>query len=187
MLIFVPFGPLWEEKQFLLIFVPFYWFDNKHKFKQVQIFLRICPFSHLLKNNFLCISVLFSEVVNFWTKKRSCLWISPKKLQNNRKVFLSVCGSLCGEKQFLLTFVPFYWFDQKHLFKQIQIFLRICPFSHLLRKTNFLCISVFFSEILSFWTKKRSFLWITPKMLQNKRKTLFSCMWYTLRRKTCFC
>ena len=30
--------------------------------------------------------------------------------------------------------VPFYWFNQKQFFKQIQIFLRICPFTNLLRK-----------------------------------------------------
>ena len=41
---------------------------------------------------------------------------------------LAVCGSLCGEKQFLLIFIPIYLFDQKKLFKQIQIFLRIWPF-----------------------------------------------------------
>ena len=39
-----------------------------------------------------------------------------------------VCGSHCGEKQFLLIFIPFLMFDQKQLFKQIQIFLRIGPF-----------------------------------------------------------
>ena len=27
-----------------------------------------------------------------------------------------------------LIFIPFYWFDQKQLFKQIQIFFTICPF-----------------------------------------------------------
>ena len=35
-----------------------------------------------------------------------------------------------GEKVFLLIFVSFYWFDEKLLFNQIQIFLRICPFSN---------------------------------------------------------
>ena len=43
---------------------------------------------------------------------------------------LDVIGSLWREKQFLLIFVPFYWFDQKKLFKQIQIYLRIYPFKH---------------------------------------------------------
>ena len=43
---------------------------------------------------------------------------------------LAVIGSLLREKQFLLIFVHFYWFDQKQLFKQIQIFLSIYPFKH---------------------------------------------------------
>ena len=72
-------------------------------------------------------------------------------LLNNRNCGLAVCGSFWGEKQFLLIFVPFYWFDQKQLFEQIQIFLRICPFSNLLRKTYFLCISLLLSEIVIFF------------------------------------
>ena len=32
------------------------------------------------------------------------------------------------EKNSFVNIYPFYWFDQKQLFKQIQIFLRICPF-----------------------------------------------------------
>ena len=59
----------------------------------------------------------------------------PKNASKQQKCFkttemhgLEVCGSLCGEKQFLLLFIPFYWFEQKKLFKQIQIFLSICPF-----------------------------------------------------------
>ncbi len=46
----------------------------------------------------------------------------------------------------MLIFVPFYWFVQILLFKQIQIFLLVCPFSNLLRKTKFLCISVLLFE-----------------------------------------
>ena len=49
-------------------------------------------------------------------------------VQNNLRHSLAVCGSLLGEKKFLLIFVPCYLFDQKQLFKQIQIFLRISPF-----------------------------------------------------------
>ena len=80
----------------------------------------------------------------------------------------------------------FYWFDKKQLFKQIQILLRIWPFSNLLRETNFPSISVLLSEIVIFLTKKRSFQWISPKMLQNNREAYFSCMWLILRRKTVF-
>ena len=35
-----------------------------------------------------------------------------------------------GEKVFLLIFVHIYWFDQKQLFKQILILLRIYPLKH---------------------------------------------------------
>ena len=54
----------------------------------------------------------------------------------------------------LLIFSPFYWFDQKGLFKEIQIFLRICPFSNFLRKSIFLSISDILSEIVTFLPKK---------------------------------
>ena len=75
-------------------------------------------------------------------------------LNTTEKDSLAVWGSLTGDKPFFLIFVPFKWFDQKQLFIQIQIFFRICPFSNLLRKTNFLSVSVLFSEILPFCTKK---------------------------------
>ena len=45
--------------------------------------------------------------------------------------------------------------NPRELFKQIQIFPGIYPFSNLLRKTNFLSISVLLSEIATFLTKKR--------------------------------
>ena len=83
----------------------------------------------------------------------------PKKgFKTTEKHSLAVCGSLRGEKQFLLIFFPFYWFDQKQLFKQIQIFLLVCPYSNLLRKKKFLSISVILSEIVTYLTKKRCFL-----------------------------
>ena len=46
-----------------------------------------------------------------------------KYFKTKERYSLAVCGSLCGDKQFLLIFIPFYWFDQKQLFKQILIFL----------------------------------------------------------------
>ena len=59
----------------------------------------------------------------------------PKKsFKTTEKYGLEVCGSLFGEKQFLLIFIPFYWFNQKKLFKQIQIFLRFFPFLNKVRK-----------------------------------------------------
>ena len=51
-----------------------------------------------------------------------------QSLKKTERHSLAVCGSFCGEKHFLLIFIPFYWFDQKQLFKQIQIFLWSFPF-----------------------------------------------------------
>ena len=145
--------------------------NKKGCLKEIQIFFWIFHFSNLLrKTHFMSISVLFFEIVTFLTKKRSFKWISPKMLQNNRKAWFSSMWLIWGEKKFLLIIVPFYWFVQKQLFKQIQIFLLVCPFSNLLRKTNILSISVLLSEIVTFLNKKRSLQWISPKMLQNNRK-----------------
>ena len=69
---------------------------------------------------------------------------------------LDACDSLCGEKMFLLIFIPFYWFDPKNLFKPIQIFLRIFPFSNMVRKTNGLSIPELVSEIATFMSNKNS-------------------------------
>ena len=126
---------------FWLIFSPFYWFDQKHLFKQVQIFFRICPFSNMLrKSNSLSISVLFSEIGSFGHKREVLCEFSQICLKTTEKHSLPECGPLWGEKQFLLIFLPFYLFDQKKLFKQIQIFLRIFPFSNILRISTVLSI-----------------------------------------------
>ena len=38
---------------------------------------------------------------------------SKNASKQQRGIVLAVCGLLCGEKQFLLIFILFYWFDQK--------------------------------------------------------------------------
>ena len=157
------------RKKFLLIFVPFYWFDQKQLFKKIQIFLKISQFSNMVrKTNFLSISALVSEIVTFMSKKKSSLRISTKMLQITESHSLAVFGSLYREEQFLLIFISFYWFDEKELFKQILIFLRICSLQ--IWKKKFLSISVLVSEIVTFMSKKKISLWIFPKMLQNNRK-----------------
>ena len=137
------------------------------------------------KTNFLSISVLVSEIGTYMSKKKISLWISQKCFKTTQRNSLSVCGSLYGEKQFLLIFIRSNWFDQKKLFKPFQIFLRICPIWKMVRKINFLS----FSELL-FWDshffEKKSSLWISPKMLQNNRNAYFSSMCLTLWRKTFF-
>ncbi len=54
--------------------------------------------------------------------------------------------------------------------KQILIFLLVCLYTNLLRKTNFLIISEILSKIVTFWTKKRTFHLISPIMLQTTEK-----------------
>ena len=90
------------------------------------------------------------------------------------------------KNKILLIFNPIYWFDQKSCLKQIQIFLKICPISNMLRKTNFLSISVLFSEIVIFGLKREVLCEFLQKCFK-KKKHKFSCMWLSLRRKISSC
>ena len=128
------------------------------------------PFKHGKKYK---LSEYFSarfEIVPFKYKWKVLYEFPQKTYKTTERQSLAVCGLLCWEKRFLLIFIPFYWFDQKQLFKQIQIFLRICPFSNMVRKTNFLSFSVIVFESVTFVSKNKSSLWISSKMLQNNRK-----------------
>ena len=136
-----------RRKHYLLIFVPFYWFDQKQLFKQIQIFLRICPFSNLLrKTNFLNISVLLSEKVTFWLKREVFNELARKCFITTGEHNLAECGSFCGEKLFLLIIVPFYCFEQKKLFTPNPNFPLAFLLFKLVEKSNL-------SEIFwaSFW------------------------------------
>ena len=156
-------------------------------FKQIKNFLWICLFSNMVrKTKFLCISMLVSEIALLCLKRKVLYEFPPKCFKTWERYGIALCGSLCGEKKFLLIFIPFYRFDQKQLFIEIQIFLWIFPFSNMVRKTNFLSISVLVYEIIPFLTKKSSSLWISPKMLQNMRKVWYSTIWLTLWRKKVF-
>ena len=140
----------------------------------------------LWKTNFLSFSVHLSEIANFLIKREVICEFPPKCCKTTKKHSLAVCGSLWGEKPVYVNISLIFLIWSKTFAKQIQIFHRIFPFSNMLRKTNYLRLSVLFSEIVTFWTKKRTSLWISPKMLQNNRITEFICMWLTLRRKTSF-
>ena len=161
----------------MLIFIRFYWFDQNNLLKQIQFFLRICPFSNMVrKTHFLSISVLISEIVTFMSKRIVLYDFLQKCFKTTESHSLTVFGLLCGVKQFLLIFILFYWFDQKQLLKQIQIFLRIFHYSNMVRKTYFLCISVLVSEVVTFMSKKNSSLSISPKMLKTtERHSLAIC------------
>ena len=95
-------------------------------------------------------------------------------------------GHFWGKNSFCLYLSSIIALNKKGCLPQILIYLEICFFSNLLRKTNFLSISEFFSVIVIFLTKKRSFQWISPKILQNNKEAEFSCRWLILRRNS-FC
>ena len=122
------------------------------------------------KQTFQVLLSFFLRESIFWLKRELSSEFSQKFFKTTEKHSLAVYGSCWGKKQFLLIFVPFYLFDQKKLFKQIQIFLRICPFSNWFWKTHFPSISILHSEIINFFIKKRSFEWIFPKILQSDRE-----------------
>ena len=139
--------------------------------KQIQIILSIWPFLNVVKKqlsgyfqcSFLRLSLLCLKRIVLYEFLQKCF-------KTTERHSLAICGLLWREKQFLLIFIRFDWFDQKHLLKQIQIFLRNYPFSNMVRKTNFLSFSVLVSEIVIFMSKKKSSLWISSKILQNNRK-----------------
>ena len=123
------------------------------------------------KTNFLSISVLVSEIINFCLKRKVPYEYPPKCFKTTERHSLALCGSLCGEKGILLIFILHYWFVQKQLFKEIQIFLRICPFSNMARKTNRLSISALVSEIVTLMAKKKSYLYkFPPKCFKTKER-----------------
>ena len=159
-----------EKNSIYFLFVPFYWFDQNNCLNKSKFASGFPPFKHGKKNN---LSEYFSA--RFWDshffdlKEKFSVSFPKKFFKTTEKLSLAVSDSIWGEKQFLLILIPFYRFDQKRLFKQTQIFLMICPFSNMVRKTNFLSISVLVSEIVTFLTKKRSSPWISPKILQKNR------------------
>ena len=70
-------------------------------------------FKHGKKKKFLSNSVLVSKIVTFMSKKKSLYEFHQKSSKTTERHSLAVCGSLCGEKRFLLIFIPVYWFDEK--------------------------------------------------------------------------
>ena len=104
-----------ENNKFLLRFLPFYWFDQKQLFKQIQIFLRICSFSNMLRNKqtFWLFQCFFQRLPLIWLKRVVLCEFPQKCFKTTEKHSLAVCGSLWIEKQFLLIFDHFYWFVKK--------------------------------------------------------------------------
>ena len=149
-------GSLCVEKEFVLIFIPFDRFVQKSCLNKSIFSSGFASFKHGKKNK---LSEYFSA--RFWDR---LFWLKRKVLDDFLQNYFSTterhslaqCGSLCWEKQFLLLFIFFYRFVKKKLFKQIQIFLRICPFWNMVRKKNWQSISVLLSAIVTFMLKEKS-------------------------------
>ena len=142
------------------------------------------PLSNMVrKTNFLCFSVLVSEIATFMSKKKSSLWISTKMLQNNRTAKFRVCGSLCGEKHFLLKFIPLNWFDQNSSLNKSKFSSGFFPFKHGKKRK----LSEYFSARLAIviLCLKENFSMILPKIFKTTERH-FSSMWLTLWRKRFF-
>ena len=104
-------GSVFGEKQFLLIYVALYWFDQNLLFNKSKFFSVYAPFKHGKKPNFLSISVVLSEIVSFLLKWEVLCEFPQKCFKTTERDRLAIFGSLCGEKLFLLIVIPFYWFD----------------------------------------------------------------------------
>ena len=135
--------------------------------------------------------MLVSKIVTFMSKKKSSLWISQKSFKTTERHSLAVCGSLCGEKEFLLIFIPFHLFNQKQTellpdfpgdperniiyspeLQQTNLnFLQDLPLSNMVRKTNFLSISELVSEIVTFMSKEK-FSMNFPKNASKQQKSI---------------
>ena len=54
----------------------------------------------------------------------------PENAKTTERHSLAVCGSFCGEKQFLLIFIPFYWFEKKSCLNKFKFSSGFAPFKH---------------------------------------------------------
>ena len=83
---------------------------------------------------------------SFWHShfmlKKNSLWISPKYFKTTEKHSLSVCGSLWGEKRFLLIFAPFTYLFKNSCLNKFKFTSGFAPFQTCYEKQTlwvFLC------------------------------------------------
>ncbi len=114
--------------------------------------------------------MLLFEIVIFRQKREVFSELARKGFKTTGKHNLAVSGSFCGEKQFLLIFVPFYCFIQKGLFTTNPNVPLDFPLLKLVEKKTFQVFLSFFLGEAFFLLKKRYFQCISPKTLQNNRK-----------------
>ena len=128
------------------------------------------------KTNFQSISVLVSWIATFMSKKRSSLWISHKMLQNKTKAWFISLWLTLWRKTVFVNIYPLLMVWSNQFFKQIQIFLRICHYSNMVKKKTF-------------WVFQWSFLRLS--LLCLKRKVLYEfpqkCFKTTERHSLAIC
>ncbi len=107
-------GSFWGEKQFLLIFVPFYCFEQKGLLTTNPNFLLVSHVFKFVKKNKPENFCDLPELVTFWLKREDFNELTRKCFKTTKNNSLAVCSSHWGKKQFLLIFAPFQWFVQKN-------------------------------------------------------------------------
>ena len=157
-----------DENSFWLYLSRFTGLTKNICFHQIKIFLRICTISNLWKNNFLS-NCKFLFEMSFIDPKENFCQFQQKCFKTPEKLSLTVCGSFCGGKPFLVIFILFHCLTKNGCFHQIKNFLRTCPFSKLLIKINFWVILSFFLRC-HFLTQKRSVSQFPRKCFKTPEK-----------------
>ena len=69
-------------------------------------------------------------IATFYTKKENFSMNFPENAKTTERHSLAVWGSVFGEKQFLLIFFPFYWFEKKKFLNKFKFSSGFAPFKH---------------------------------------------------------
>ena len=163
-------GSIWGEKQFLLIIVLFYCFEQKGLFTTNPNFPLDFPLFKLVEKNKLSLYFWAS----FWAShflEKSVVYseLAPKYFKTTEKHSLAVCVILRRNFFFVNICPVLLLWIKGVIYNKSKFSSGFAPFQTCWEK-YFLSISALLSEIVIFWTKKRSFMWISPKTLQNNRK-----------------
>ena len=120
---------MWR-KTVLLIFTLYHGWLKKSCLNKSKFSSRFAPFQTWQEKKLAeYFSACFCDS-HFYVKRKVLYEFTPKCFKTTERHSLAVCDLLCVEKEFLFIFIPFYWFNQKQLFKQIQIFFRFASIKH---------------------------------------------------------
>ena len=133
--------------------------------------------------------MILSEIVSFLTKKREIISEFPLKcFKTTEKHSLALCGSFCGEKQFVLKIVPFFCFEQKHLCTPNPNFAQDFLLFKLVEKSN---LSAYFWTSFwdshFFWIKREVFNEFPPQNGSKEHKNIVKLNVAHFEEKNSFC